>query len=85
MVHATFIPQPLEKRDEKHDRNTISTKNSATLGSTKDLSTTSKASPASAPDQLTKEDMSMSHYVSLHDKNICLIRHDGKNIVQRIT
>ena len=57
MVHATFIPQPLEKRDEKHDRNTISTKNSATLGSTKDLSTTSKASPASAPGQLTKEDI----------------------------
>ena len=53
MAHTTLLPQPLEKSNKKHDYNTISKKFGTTPDYTKVLPTTSKASPASIPDQLT--------------------------------
>ena len=57
ITHATLVPQPLEKNDEKHDYDTMSKKFGTTSGSTKSSSTTSKASPTSAPDRLTTQDI----------------------------
>ena len=68
MAHAILVPQHLERSDEKHDHNTISKKTGATPGSTKSLCTTSKASPASAPDWLKTTQDIMN--VSL-SKSIC--------------
>ena len=53
-------------------------KNGTTTGSTKSLSITPKASPTSTPDQCIIN-------VSLHAKNIGIVRHVEKNIVQRKT
>ena len=56
MVHATLVLQPLGKRSgKKHNNNTISKKFSKNPGTTKRSSTALKASPASAPDQLTTQ------------------------------
>ena len=52
MAHTALVPQTYEKSDKTHDYNTISKKFATTPGST-----TSKASPASAPDQLTTQDI----------------------------
>ena len=57
MVHTKLIPQPLEKSDEKHEHKAITKQFSTTPGSTKYSPTTSKASPASAPDRLTTQDI----------------------------
>ena len=57
MNHTTLVHQPLEKSNKKHDYNTISKKIGAILGCTKSLPTTRKASPASAPDRLTTQDI----------------------------
>ena len=55
MAQATLVPQLLEKSEKKHDHNTISKKFVTTPGSTKNSSTTSKASPTSATDWLTMQ------------------------------
>ena len=55
MAQATLVPQLLEKSEKKHDHNTISKKFVTTPGSTKNSSTTSKASPTSATDRLTMQ------------------------------
>ena len=52
MAHTRLVPQTYEKSDKTHDYNTISKKCAATPGST-----TSKASPACAPDRLTTQDI----------------------------
>lgn len=43
MTHKTFVPQPLEKSDKKHDHNSFSKKIGATLEPRKSSSTASKA------------------------------------------
>ena len=57
MAETILVPQSLEKSDKKHDNNTINKKFDSTPGSTKSLSTTSKASPTSTPDQITTQDI----------------------------
>ena len=57
MPHTTLVPQPLEKSKKKPAHNTISINFGTTPGSTKCSSTTSKASPTSAPGQLTAQDV----------------------------
>ena len=57
MAYTTLVSQRLEKSDKNHDYNAIS-KNLGTIpGSTKSSPTTSKASPTSAPDLLTTQDI----------------------------
>ena len=57
MAHITLVPQPLEKSSKKHDYNTISQKLGTTSGFIKSSPTASKASPTSASDQLTTQDI----------------------------
>ena len=57
MAHITLVPQPLEKSNNKHDYKTINRKFGTTPGSTKSSHTASKASPTSAPDRLTMQDI----------------------------
>ena len=52
MIQLTLVPQPLEESEEKHGHNSIRKKFDITPGSTKSLSSTSKASPTRAPDRL---------------------------------
>ena len=93
MAHKTWVPQLHEKSDEKHDYHTISKEFGTTAGSTKSSPSKPKASPTGTSDRLTTQDTinaslrksTMHHYVSQHAKNICIIRHAGKNIVQRKT
>ena len=60
MAHTTLVPQPLEKSNKKYDYNSISKKFGTTPGSTKSSPTASKASPTSAPDRLTMQDINTS-------------------------
>ena len=58
MAHTTLVPQPLEKRDKKHNYKTISKRFGTTPGSTKSSPITSKkASPTSTPDRLITQDI----------------------------
>ena len=57
MTYATLVSQPLKKSNLKHKHNIISKKFSTTPSSIKNLPTLSKASSASAPDQLTTQDI----------------------------
>ena len=64
---------------------TPSSKNPQTPGSTKSSPTTPKALPTSTPDRLTTQDIISASLRSQHARNICVIRHAGKNIVLRKT
>ena len=57
MAHTILIPQPLQKGDMKHGSSTISKKFGTIPGSTKTLHATSKASPTSMPDLVTRQDI----------------------------
>ena len=57
MAHTTLVPQSLEKSDKKHHHSTISKKTGTVPRFTKSSSITSKASPTSAPDRLTTQDI----------------------------
>ena len=57
MALETLVPQPGEKSDKKQGHNMISKNFVTTPGSTKSSSTTSEASPTSAPDRLTTQDI----------------------------
>ena len=84
MTHATLVPQALEKSDENYDNNIISKNFGTAPGSTKILSTTSKASFTSAPNWLATQGI-IGNYVSHYAKNIFLIEQVKKDIVQRKT
>ena len=56
MAYTTLVPQPLEKRDEKH-HHFISKEFGTTPGSTKSSPTTPKASPTSTPNRLNTQDI----------------------------
>ena len=57
MACTKFVPQPLEKSDEKHDYHTFSKESGTSPGSTKSLTTTPKASSTSTANRLTTQDI----------------------------
>ena len=83
MAHPTLVPQPYEKSDKKYDCDTISKKFGTIQGSAKIHLLCRKLHLHVLLIDYPHKTSSMHHYLSEQAKNICLIRHVGKNCADK--
>ena len=81
MVHTTLVPNLLRKATRSMTIKISAKKNGTTTGSTKSYPLHQKLHQQ----VLLINASSMYHYISQHAKNIGIVRHVEKNIVQRKT